>query len=65
MLSTGHLLEVSRAGLLGSYVGQTAPMVTDAVSSAPGGVVIDQAYALTSAVRPAITGRRPSRPWSS
>lgn len=49
VLKKGHLVETDQAGMIGSYVGQTAPKVNHMVDSAMGGVLfIDEAYALTN-----------------
>ncbi|MBF0779665.1 MULTISPECIES: AAA family ATPase [unclassified Granulicatella] len=47
VLSSGQLREVSRADMVGQYVGQTAKLTMDLIKSAVGGVLfIDEAYAL-------------------
>ena len=48
ILKKGHLVETDRSGLIGQYVGQTAPRVNQMCDSALNGVLfIDEAYALT------------------
>lgn len=47
LLSSGHIIEVGRADLVGKYVGHTAPLVKRCFDRAQGGVLfIDEAYSL-------------------
>jgi AAA+ superfamily predicted ATPase len=47
IITNGKLIEVSRAELVGMYVGHTAPMVKRRIKQAKGGILfIDEAYSL-------------------
>ena len=47
LLSSGHIVEVGRADLVGKFVGHTAPLVKSCFEKAKGGVLfIDEAYSL-------------------
>ena len=47
ILPKGHVVEVSRADLVGEYLGWTAPLTLDKIRDAHGGILfIDEAYSL-------------------
>lgn len=47
LLSIGHLIETSRAGLVGQYIGQSEKVVSEKIEAARGGILfIDEIYSL-------------------
>lgn len=47
LLEEGHLTEVDRSGMIGTYLGQTASIVQGVIQKSRGGILfIDEAYAL-------------------
>src|SRR5207253_1967592 len=58
VLSSGHLVETDRSGLVGEYVGHTALKTRGVIEEALGGVLfIDEAYTLATGGHEADFGR--------
>ncbi len=57
VLEKGHVVEVSRADLIGEYIGQTGPLVQKKVAEALDGILfIDEAYSLMYGAMPGSSG---------
>lgn len=58
LLSSGHLIETSRAGLVGQYIGQSEKVVSEKIEAARGGILfIDEIYSLVENSGPAHESR--------